>query len=270
MFWVIFHRLCRFPPNADNTKRNFPYSSSPGRCRRLPNRTPPAGYSNPRNQSRGMVGELILPPFQTKHYTYFENACQRYNLGNVRHTGFVLPFWYRLCTDIKLFSVYNIHPVHPVLKRRESDLYSTERVCSLSIRKRAQNRSHMIFSLVLCVLDMLLSAWVQVVPQGENHLFTSAILSTEKSTYKMRKTPIKSRFFVDASFLCTFSGGECGIRTHEPVRATWFRVRLVMTTSITLRVFIFNISPQKHFGKRRELMERTRNYSIVNDTRKTL
>ena len=31
-------------------------------------------------------------------------------------------------------------------------------------------------------------------------------------------------------------GGSGGIRTHEPLRATWFRVRAVMTTSIRFRI----------------------------------
>lgn len=53
------------------------------------------------------------------------------------------------------------------------------------------------------------------------------------------------------------SGGEGGIRTHVPLRTTAFRVRLVMTTSILLRAFIFNISSKINLGKRRELMERT-------------
>ncbi len=45
-----------------------------------------------------------------------------------------------------------------------------------------------------------------------------------------------------ASELRCFFGGEGGIRTHVPRRATAFRVRLVMTTSILLQIFkcIFN------------------------------
>ena len=76
-------------------------------------------------------------------------------------------------------------------------------------------------------------------------------------------------------------GGGGGIRTHEPLRATWFRVRLVMTTSIHLRgkfiqfsaqITWFRVSPvmttsiplrvffatsalKKHPGKRRELQK---------------
>ena len=36
----------------------------------------------------------------------------------------------------------------------------------------------------------------------------------------------------------SIDGGEGGIRTHVPVKANAFRVRPVMTTSISLRVFL--------------------------------
>ena len=43
-----------------------------------------------------------------------------------------------------------------------------------------------------------------------------------------------------------------------------FRVRLVMTTSILLRVDFSFISSKNNLGKRRELMERTKGkYSVV-------
>lgn len=51
-----------------------------------------------------------------------------------------------------------------------------------------------------------------------------------------------------------FDGGAGGIRTHEPVRTTWFRVRPVMTTSIPLpicsaAVFLRLFPIEKGFGK---------------------
>ena len=51
-----------------------------------------------------------------------------------------------------------------------------------------------------------------------------------------------------------FDGGAGGIRTHEPVRTTWFRVRPVMTTSIPLPICSAAVFPllfpiEKGFGK---------------------
>ena len=51
-----------------------------------------------------------------------------------------------------------------------------------------------------------------------------------------KKFPKKKR-----GFCCSknpASGGEGGIRTHVPVRTTRFRVALVMTSSILLRVYL--------------------------------
>ena len=62
-----------------------------------------------------------------------------------------------------------------------------------------------------------------------------------------------------------FDGGECGIRTHVPLRTTAFRVRLVMTTSITLplcsaAVFLRLFPVKKGFGKNWRKEQQT--YSI--------
>ena len=56
------------------------------------------------------------------------------------------------------------------------------------------------------------------------------------------------------------NGGGCEIRTHAPVKANGFQDRLVMTTSITLRVdylivlflrffLTFRILDRDHFGQ---------------------
>ena len=56
------------------------------------------------------------------------------------------------------------------------------------------------------------------------------------------------------SKLAFLFGGSGGIRTHEPVRTTWFRVRPVMTTSIPLPICSAAVFPRlfpmkKGFGK---------------------
>ena len=62
-----------------------------------------------------------------------------------------------------------------------------------------------------------------------------------------------------------FDGGAGGIRTHEPVRTTWFRVRPVMTTSIPLPICSAAVFPhlfpvEKGFGKNWRKEQQT--YSI--------
>ena len=62
-----------------------------------------------------------------------------------------------------------------------------------------------------------------------------------------------------------FDGGAGGIRTHEPVRTTWFRVRPVMTTSIPLPICSAAVFPRlfpmkKGFGKNWRKEQQT--YSI--------
>ena len=52
------------------------------------------------------------------------------------------------------------------------------------------------------------------------------------------KNPAPKCGVLPASFLSMQVGGDGGIRTHEPLRTTWFRVRLVMTTSIRLHSII--------------------------------
>ena len=55
----------------------------------------------------------------------------------------------------------------------------------------------------------------------------------------------KATFCPNARTKCSFQlGGGGGIRTHEPLRTTWFRVRLVMTTSIHLRGKFIQFSAQ--------------------------
>ena len=44
----------------------------------------------------------------------------------------------------------------------------------------------------------------------------------------------------------TDCGGAGGIRTHVPLRTTWFRVKLVTTTSIPLHSKIFNFSCEEN------------------------
>ena len=53
----------------------------------------------------------------------------------------------------------------------------------------------------------------------------------EGSNFKKKRKALKMLDF--QGFL---SGGGCEIRTHAPVKANGFQDRLVMTTSITLRV----------------------------------
>ena len=57
------------------------------------------------------------------------------------------------------------------------------------------------------------------------------------------------------------SGGDDGIRTHEPRRANAFRVRPVMTTSIHLRAFVAVIL---YIKKRENSIEDSS--SIINET----
>ena len=80
-------------------------------------------------------------------------------------------------------------------------------------------------------------ARVQISRFRQNRRFSSVILPLCFLTVKTAKTPIKSGFSVGASILCNPFGGECGIRTHVGVSPNGFQDRLVMTASITLRIF---------------------------------
>ncbi len=62
-------------------------------------------------------------------------------------------------------------------------------------------------------------------------------LSSSDPTKKLyHKNGLVKPFAGIISFLSMNNGGSGGIRTHEPIRTTWFRVRLVMTTSIRFRI----------------------------------
>ena len=59
------------------------------------------------------------------------------------------------------------------------------------------------------------------------------------------------------------ASGECGIRTHVPLRTTAFRVRRVTTTSLTLRAEAYYIGiHEKGQGKiEKNFMSKTFDYS---------
>ena len=59
-----------------------------------------------------------------------------------------------------------------------------------------------------------------------------------------------------------FDGGECGIRTHVPLRTTAFRVRLVMTTSIRFLI-LYSIKLPCRAVFRRHLQKYTTNLPAV-------
>ena len=63
------------------------------------------------------------------------------------------------------------------------------------------------------------------------------------------------------------SGGGCEIRTHAPVKANGFQDRLVMTTSITLRVFNFIKNRNPSQGKLRENCEKRFSQSASDDAK---
>ena len=63
------------------------------------------------------------------------------------------------------------------------------------------------------------------------------------------------------------SGGGCEIRTHAPVKANGFQDRLVMTTSITLRVFNFIKNRNPSQGKLRENCEKRFSQSASDDVK---
>ena len=66
------------------------------------------------------------------------------------------------------------------------------------------------------------------------------------------------------------SGGGCEIRTHAPVKANGFQDRLVMTTSITLRVFNFIKNRNPSQGKLRENCEKRFSQSASEDAKKPI
>ena len=64
------------------------------------------------------------------------------------------------------------------------------------------------------------------------------LFGSDKSKTSLFRTHKKSGFPQKLRKTTGFHGGRGGIRTHVPVKATRFRVELVMTTSILFQVFV--------------------------------
>ena len=85
------------------------------------------------------------------------------------------------------------------------------RICkrlALKIKKQIE------FYFYLPVLRYFVVTRVYISPQRVYVLFTSTILTLEKSPSKTAKTPIKSGFSETISFLLSLDGGAGGNRTH--------------------------------------------------------
>ena len=78
---------------------------------------------------------------------------------------------------------------------------------------------------------------VHNLPPRKMHHFRIRKIADFFLTVETAKPPIKSGVSWAISFSLPFDGGRCGIRTHVSVRTNGFQDRLVMTASITFRIF---------------------------------